>query len=256
MNVTWQMLLTVCPLVFLASAIDAIAGGGGLISLSAYYLAGLPPVMAAGSNKFSACFGTLMASAQYARSKNVRWAAALFAATGALPGAWFGAEVLKMVPEQLVRMCLLVGLPTIAVVMLIQKPTPARERSGDITLARERALSLLIGLAVGFYDGFFGPGTGTILILLFTLLLKLPAVAASGSAKIVNLASNLAALLSLAGGGSVLYALAFPAMLCSIVGGYVGSSLAIRGAAKLIRVVMLVVMALLLCKIGWDTFVG
>jgi len=256
MVVTWQMLLTVCPLVFLASAIDAIAGGGGLISLPAYYLAGLPPVLAAGSNKFSASFGTLMASFKYARSGKVHWAAALFAVAGALPGAWFGAEVLKIAPETLVRTILLIGVPAMAVVMLVKKPAASETDSADIKTWRERALCFLIGLAVGFYDGFFGPGTGTILILLFTLLLKMNAVSASGSAKIVNLASNVAALGSFAFGGSVLYALAFPAMICSVIGGYVGSSLAIRGGAKVIRVVMLIVMAMLLCKIALDTFAG
>ena len=257
MEVTWQMLLTVCPLVFLASAIDAIAGGGGLISLPAYYLAGLPPVMAAGSNKFSASFGTLMASVKYARSGKVHWAAALFAVAGALPGAWFGAEMLKIAPEQFVRICLLVGVPAMAVVMLVKKPKENEDEQAEkIKTWRERALCFVIGLLVGFYDGFFGPGTGTILILLFTLLMKMNAVTASGSAKIVNLASNMAALGSFAFGGGVLYALAFPAMICSVVGGYVGSSLAIKGGAKVIRTVMLIVMAMLLVKIAWDTFAG
>lgn len=256
MVVTWQMLLTVCPLVFLASAIDAIAGGGGLISLPAYYLAGLPPVMAAGSNKFSASFGTLMASFKYARSGKVHWAAALFAVAGALPGAWFGAEVLKIAPETLVRMVLLIGVPVMAVVMLIKKPSESDADSADIKTGRERALCFVIGLAVGFYDGFFGPGTGTILILLFTLLLKMNAVTASGTAKIVNLASNVGSLVSFVSGGCVIYALAFPAMFCAAAGGYVGSSLAIKGGAKVIRVVMLIVMALLLVKIALDTFAG
>ncbi len=254
MEVTWQMLLTVCPLVFLASAIDAIAGGGGLISLPAYYLAGLPPVLAAGSNKFSASFGTLMASVKYGRSGNVHWRAAIWAVAGALPGAWLGAEALKIAPESFVRICLLVGVPAMAVVMMLKKSEPDGTQTSPVQKPAECALCLAIGLAIGFYDGFFGPGTGTILILLFTMLLKMRAVQASGSAKIVNLASNVAALASFAGGGSVLYALAFPAMICSVVGGYVGSSLAIKGGAKLIRAVMLVVMALLLAKIAMDTF--
>lgn len=256
MVVTWQMLLTVCPLVFLASAIDAIAGGGGLISLPAYYLAGLPPVMAAGSNKFSASFGTLMASIKYGRSGKVHWAAALFAVLGALPGSWFGAEMLKIAPEALVRVILLVGVPAMAVVMLIKKPEETGENAAQVKTLRERALCFAIGLAIGFYDGFFGPGTGTILILLFTLLMKMSAVTASGSAKIVNLASNVGSLISFVTGGCVLYALAIPAMFCAAIGGYVGSSLAIKGGAKVIRVVMLIVMAMLLVKIAIDTFAG
>lgn len=256
MEVTWQMILTVCPLIFMASAIDAIAGGGGLISLPAYYLAGLPPVLAAGSNKFSASFGTLIASVKYARSGKVHWAAAIFAVLGALPGSWLGAELLKIAPETLVRMILLIGVPAMAVVMLIKKPEETGENVSQAKSARERLLCFAIGLAIGFYDGFFGPGTGTMLIILFTLLIKMNAVTASGTAKIVNLASNVGSLISFVTGGCVLYALAIPAMFCAAAGGYVGSSLAIKGGAKVIRVVMLVVMAMLLVKIAWDTFAG
>lgn len=256
MEVTWQMLLTVCPLIFMASSIDAIAGGGGLISLPAYYLAGLPPVLAAGSNKFSASFGTLIASVKYVRSGKVHWAAAIFAVLGALPGSWLGAELLKIAPETLVRMILLIGVPAMAVLMLIKKPEETGENVSQAKSARERLLCFAIGLAIGFYDGFFGPGTGTMLIILFTLLIKMNAVTASGTAKIVNLASNVGSLISFVTGGCVLYALAIPAMFCAALGGYVGSSLAIKGGAKVIRVVMLVVMAMLLVKIAWDTFAG
>ena len=251
MAVTARMLLTVCPLVFLAAAVDAIGGGGGLISLPAYYLAGLPPVLAAGTNKFSACFGTLIAFIRYLRGGKVRLKAALLAAAGALPGAWFGAEILKRTPEGVVRGCLLVGVPLIAALMLLRRGS-ASEADGPIEGAGKLLLCVLIGLAVGFYDGFFGPGTGTILIILFTLLLRMSAVTASGSAKVVNLASNLAALASLIRGGDVLFAMAVPAMCCSVLGGFAGAGLAMKGGAKVIRPVMLGVMALLLCKIAWD----
>ena len=251
MAVTAQMLLTVCPLVFLAAAVDAIGGGGGLISLPAYYLAGLPPVLAAGTNKFSACFGTLMAFLRYLRGGKVRLKAALLAAAGALPGAWCGAEILKRTPEGVVRACLLVGVPLIAALMFVRRANAAEE---DAPVARpwQLAVCVLIGLSVGFYDGFFGPGTGTILILLFTLLLRMSAVTASGSAKVVNLASNLAALASLIRGGDVLYALAVPAMCCSLLGGFAGAGLAMKRGARVIRPVMLGVMVLLLVKIAWD----
>lgn len=256
MTVTWTMLLTVCPLVFLAAVIDAIGGGGGLISLPAYYLAGLPPVLAAGTNKFSASFGTLMASVRYGRQKKVRWLCGLLAVAGALPGAWCGAEVLKRTPESVVRMCLLIGVPLIAILMFVRKVDDRPDTGTEPQTVRERVLCFVIGLCVGFYDGFFGPGTGTILIALFTWLLHLGAVEASGTAKIVNLASNISALISLTRGGDVLFALGLPAMACSVLGGLVGSGLAIKRGAKLIRVVMVLVMILLLVKVGYDFFAG
>ena len=111
MTVTWQMLLTVCPLVFLAGFVASAAGGGGLISLPAYYLAGLPPVLAAGTNKLSACLGTVASSARFLAGGKVRGMAALLAACGAFPGSWLGTLLLQHIPENTVRVMLLVVIP-------------------------------------------------------------------------------------------------------------------------------------------------
>ncbi len=252
MNVTPLMLLTVCPLVFLASLIDAIAGGGGLISLPAYYLAGLNPAMAAGTNKFSASFGTMMAAGKFLRRGRLMLRPALWAVPGALLGAFLGAELLKFTPAGIVRGLMLVGLPAMALVIVFQRPA---EQSAPL---KPGALPICagIGLLCGFYDGFFGPGTGTLLILLFTKLIRMDAVTASGTAKLVNLASNVSALVSFLLGGQVLFALGVPAMLCSVAGGYVGSALAIKRGGKLVRRIMLLVIALILLKLGWDMFGG
>ncbi|HIS99502.1 MAG TPA: TSUP family transporter [Candidatus Faecaligallichristensenella faecipullorum] len=248
MDVTPVMLLTVCPLVFLASLIDAIAGGGGLISLPAYYLAGLNPAMAAGTNKLSASFGTLMAAIRYLRKGRLMLCPALFSVPGALLGAYLGAELLKITPEAFVRGLMLVGLPAMAILVIFQRPAgesgPCKRAGLPVCLA--------IGLFCGFYDGFFGPGTGTLLIILFTQLLRMDAVTSSGTAKVVNLASNLSALVSFLISGNVIWMLGLPAMACSAAGGYVGSSLAISKGSKLVRRIMLLVLAMILIKLAWD----
>lgn len=249
MEVTLQMLLIVCPLVFLASFVDAVAGGGGLISLPAYLVAGLPPVYAAGSNKFSSSFGTLLATIRYFRGGKLLWKPALCAVIGALPGAYVGAEVLKHTPERLVYGLMMVVVPAVALLMLLRKDSHPEPRP---VTGRTLAECLGVGLACGFYDGFFGPGTGTFLILLFSWLIGMDMVSASGTAKPVNLASNVAALASFVIGGNVVYRLAVPAMICSLIGGYAGSAMALKRGAKFIRVMMLVVMALLMIKLATD----
>lgn len=250
MEVTLQMLLTVCPLVFLASFVDAIAGGGGLISLPAYLVAGLPPVTAAANNKFSSTFGTLLATYRFFRGGKVLWKPALCAVVGALPGALIGAEVLKHTPERFVYTFMLIAVPIVAVLMLVRKDKDPEPK--PIT-TKTLIQCVGVGLACGLYDGFFGPGTGTFLILLLTWLIGMDMVSASGTAKPVNLASNVAALISFISSGYIVYRLAVPAMLCSVVGGYLGSSMALKKGAKLIRAMMFVVMALLIIKLVTET---
>lgn len=249
MELTLTTYLIVCPLVFLAGLIDSVAGGGGLISLPAYYLAGLPPVLAAGTNKLSACLGTVASTARYIRGRKVDWRAGAFAAIGAFPGSWLGTLLLQRIPENTVRLLMICAIPLVAVVVL---------RRRDITgrcLVPERfvrPMALLIGLVIGFYDGLIGPGTGTFLILLFTMALGMEAVLASGTAKIVNLTSNVAALLSLLMTGNVLIALGLPAAACGIAGNWLGAGLTMKKGAGFIRGMLLVVLALLLAKMVLD----
>lgn len=249
MEVTIQMLLIVCPLVFLAATVDAIGGGGGLISLPAYLLAGLPPALAGGSNKLSASVGTLVATFKYLKDGKVLIKPGLCAVAGALPGAWIGAQLLQMVDEQVIRIFLLVAIPLVAVLMLVKRKRPTAVR--PITTGRLIGCAGL-GLACGLYDGFFGPGTGTLLIMGLTYLIGMDMIVASGTAKLINLASNISALGALLTGGNVLLPIAVPAMVFSLAGGYLGSWLAIRRGATFIRKIMLVVLALLLIKLALD----
>lgn len=250
MELTWQSFAIVCPLVFLAGLIDSIAGGGGLISLPAYYLAGLDPTLAAGTNKLSAGLGTLASSTRFITGKKVNWRVGLIAALGAFPGSWLGSMLLQHIPEDTVRMLMIAAIPLVACVVL-------RRRDGLSTssLLPESwtvPASLGIGLVIGFYDGLVGPGTGTFLILCFTMLLGMEGVLASGTAKIVNLTSNIAALSSLAMSGDVLIALGLPAALCGMAGNWLGASLTIRRGMGFIRGVLLIVLALLLAKMVYD----
>ena len=250
MELTPITYLIVCPLIMLAGFVDSVAGGGGLISLPAYYLAGLPPYLAAGTNKLSAGLGTIAASGRYLSGGKVAGRVALLAALGALPGSWLGTTVQLHIPENVVRIMMVCVIPVVAVVVLGRKGGLERQ----VTLPRrtELLLSLLIGLVIGFYDGLVGPGTGTFLILLFTLVLGMDTVRASGTAKLVNLASNVAAFITYAVAGDVLYALAIPAAACAIVGNVLGANMTMKRGTGFIRRMLLVVLALLLAKMVWD----
>lgn len=250
MAVTVQMLWIVCPLALLGGFVDAIAGGGGLISLPAYYLAGLPASVAAGTNKLSATMGTVLAAYNYKRSGKINRGVGIPAAIGALVLSAMGVLVMKQLSDRTVRLLVACCIPIAAVFTL-----RGRRQHGcckQFSARRTLAVSLGIGCLIGFYDGLVGPGTGTFLILLFVHIFGMDDVDASGTAKLVNLASNVAALTSLLTTGDVLFLLGLPAGVCSMVGGFLGSRLTIRSGGKLVRMMMICVLILLLAKMITD----
>ena len=227
--------------------VDAIAGGGGLISLPAYTVAGLDYDFASGNNKFSSTFGTLVATLRYARSGAVKPVPAAIAAALALPGSWLGTRAAMALGNRVMHIFMVFAIPAVGALVLLEGKRPQRARPFT---RRQYPLCALIGLVIGFYDGFFGPGTGTLLILLFTWLLGMDMVSASATAKPVNLASNISSLVTRIAAGNVIFALALPAVCCSVAGGWLGAKLALTRGAKLIRVVMLFVLALLTVRLA------
>ncbi len=253
MQVTPRMYLIVLPMVFLAALVDAIAGGGGLISLPAYTLAGLNYDFASGNNKCSSTFGTLTATVRYYRSGRLLVKPALVAAALAAPGSWLGTRAAMALGSRVMHGFMVLAIPAVGALVLMKGRGP--ETSRPMT-ARQYPLCGLIGLVIGFYDGFFGPGTGTFLILLFTHLLGMDMVTASATAKPVNLLSNISALVTRVAAGNVLFALAIPAMCCSVAGGWLGAKLALTRGARLIRWVMLGVLALLTARLAAEWIGG
>ena len=250
MPVTSGMVLIVCPLVFLASLIDAIGGGGGLISLPAYMLAVLPTALASGSNKFSSSCGLIMSTYKYARSGKILLKPAACAIAGALPGAYLGAELLKRTPEPVIRAIMLTVIPVMAVILLLKRDSA--QQSKPMNAARYIAC-LIVGLLCGFYDGFCGPGAGTLMIMGLTWMAGMSMITANGSAKLVNLASNAGALVSHLINGNVVFGLALPAMVCSVAGAWCGAKLALKKGSGMIRWVMCGVLVLLLAKLIFES---
>ena len=251
MTLTPQMLWIVCPLALLAGFVDSVAGGGGLISLPSYYLAGLPPALAAGTNKLSSGMGALLATVSYGKAGRIQFSIGGVAAGGAFLCSALGAFLLKQLPAETVRW-LVMGCVPIAAVFTLRGGKLSDLPPREWTLRQQWLLSFCIGCGSGFYDGLIGPGTGTFLILLFMYVFRMETVMSSGTAKLVNLSSNAAALLSLLTSGDVLFLLGLPAGLCAMAGAFVGSRLTLQKGSRMIRGMMMVVLGLLLAKLLTD----
>ena len=251
-----QTLLIVCPLVFLGGFVDSVAGGGGLITLPAYMMAGVPVHFAAGTNKVVNGCGSATASVKFFRSGKILLHAALCAALGALAGGYIGAEIAKLLSEGLLKGLMLVALPVVALFLVLKKDFGQDAGERRYGRRREMLVSLAIGLVIGCYDGMIGPGTGTFMIMAFTALLHMDMVTASGCSKVGNLASNIAAAASFLIGGKVMWALVVPAAACSMLGNYCGARYAIRGGGKKIKGMIFVVLGMLFVKMLVEFLAG
>ena len=243
------MFLIVCPLLFLAGFVDSIAGGGGLISLPAYLLAGLPTHLAIGTNKLSSASGTSLTTIRFIRKGLVRWKLALPGVAAAMLGSSLGSRLSLAADERLIRGLLLAVLPIAAFLVLNRRLFPDREQDEEVSPRRTLLVCLISALVIGFYDGFYGPGTGTFLIVAFTVFAKLSVGTANAQAKVINLTTNLTALAVFLRGGTVLAPLGLAAAGCNMLGNYLGSGLAMSKGAKITRPIILGVLALLLVKI-------
>ena len=234
--------------------IDAVAGGGGLITLPAYLIAGLPAHIASGTNKCGNVFGTLLSTGRFLKRGDVHVPSAVAGMAGALIGAWIGAQLNLIMPEQMLYYVMLAVVPIMAVFLLLKRDFGQENHSEELSRGQLITMAAGIGLVIGGYDGFFGPGAGTFLMLAFTGLCRFDLLTASGNTKVANSASNLASLVTFALAGKVLWVVGIPAALCGVIGNYVGSSLALKGGAKVIRPMFFVVLALLLIRLIYGLF--
>lgn len=246
--------MIVLPFIFLAGFIDAIAGGGGLISLPAYWSAGIPPHMALGTNKFSSCCGTVFSTARYFRAKMIDVPIAIISAVMALLGSWLGASTALKLSAEFLNYLLIFLIPLITILTFVRKELGIFDNSHLLKIGYRLALGGVAGLVIGFYDGFFGPGTGTFLILIYSAILHYDFVRANGNTKVVNLASNVAALITFAQAGQIWYPIAIPAALCGIAGNLLGSKMVVLRGNKLIRQVFLLALILLLGRVLFNVF--
>ncbi len=247
------VLLVVCPLVFIAGFVDSVAGGGGIISLPAYFMVGIPPHMAMGTNKFVATLGTSLAAFEYIVVGKINYKIAIISSAGAVIGSFIGTQIALLMSPNLLKYIILLVLPAVAIFLTVNKNFGADSKKFDkFSTKAAMVISLLIGLTIGCYDGIIGPGTGTFLILAFSGILGIDLLTSSGCAKLSNLASNLTSMIIFLINGKVLFAVAIPATVFGLLGNFFGSRYAIRGGSKNIRKIMFVVLGLLFLKLGYD----
>ena len=247
MELELKTYLIVCPLVFLASLLNAIAGGGGLISLPAYLIAGIPPHYAIGTNKLSSSIGTAVAAYRYWKNRYMDLALALPCVVVAFLGSSAGASLSLIVPEKILQYLLVFILPIVAYFVLKNKNIESNQKP----LPRKQVyiIAIIASFMIGGYDGFYGPGTGTFLILVYTGLAKIDIKTASGNSKLINLTSNTAAVFTFLINGKVLLLLGGVAALFSIAGSYIGSGLVIKNGYKIVRPVIIVVLLIMFVSI-------
>lgn len=253
-SLSLPVMIFLCFMVGFAGFVDASAGGGGVISLPAYMIVGIPAHYALGCNKFSGSCGTTVAVLKFWKSGAVNITVALIAAGGSFIGSAIGAKIALMLSDQTLKTMLLFILPAAAVIIMLKRDFGETDMSESLGKVQAAILAVFIGFLIGGYDGLFGPGTGTFAIIAFSMLMKFDLRTASGNAKILNLASNYASLITFAAAGSVIYTIAIPAAVCGIIGNHFGSHCALTKGAKFIRPMMMFVLALLLAKIAYDLY--
>lgn len=245
----WVVLL-ICLGVFLASFMDAIAGGGGVISAPTHLIAfgDLPASYALGTNKVSACLGTIFSTARFIKSGYVNWPlfgpSVVFSLAGSVAGTWLQHRT----PDAVLKYMLLLVLPAVAFLTLRNHDWPDEPR--DISPVRQRIIVWAAAFFIGGYDGYYGPGTGTFLMILFIRAAKLDTRHAAGGVKVINLASNLGSLAVQLKTGYVFLGVGLTASLASIAGHYLGAGLAIKNGSRIVRPTVIFVLILLTVKVG------
>jgi hypothetical protein len=246
-------LLAVAALV--AGLVDAVVGGGGLIQIPAIF-AVFPkevPATLLGTNKLASMCGTTVAAVKYARRVQVAWSAAAPAAIAAFVMAFAGAWTVTRVPADFVRSLLPLILLAVAVYTFKKKDfgsVHAPLHSG----MTERLLAMGVGAFIGFYDGFFGPGTGSFLLFLFVRFFGFDFLGASAAAKVVNVACNVSALIWFGYSGHLIWKLAALMAVCQVAGSLIGTRLALKHGSGFVRKLFLVVVSLLIVKTAYDSF--
>lgn len=244
----WVVALICCG-VFLASFMDAIAGGGGIISVPTYLLAfhGLPTYFALGTNKLSSSIGTVFSTGRFIKNGYVQWSLALPSIAFALLGSMGGTWLQHHTPDVVLKYLLLAVLPVVAVITLRTRTWP--DQPGEISFAKQAAIVWSASLIIGAYDGYYGPGTGTFLMIIFIRMAKLDTRTAAGNVKVVNLSSNLGSLFTAWRAGYLYWGVGLIAAAASIAGHYIGAGLAIKNGSRIVKPTVVIVLILLAVKV-------
>ncbi len=248
------ILLLLCLVAFVAGFTDAVVGGGGLIQMPAMFIAfnSWLPVNVIATNRFSSACGTLMAAIQYVRKVEINRKVVLVTSIAAMPAALVGAQVMKHTSPETFKPIVLFVLIAVAIY------TYSRKNFGLITkptiIKTAIYIPVLIGLIIGFYNGFIGPGTGSFLVFALIGLMQYDFLKASASAKLINFATDFSTLIFFAFSGAINYKIAVPMAVFNIAGGYVGAHLAMLRGSTFVRIFFIVIVCVVILRFAYDIF--
>ncbi|MFT2014862.1 TSUP family transporter [Streptomyces sp. 796.1] len=257
-DISLLTLVLLCAAAAAAGWIDAVVGGGGLLQLPAL-LVGLPQVAAAhvlGTNKAVAIVGTTAAAITYTRKAPVDVRTAIRIGAAAVAGSFGGAFFASGINSAVLRPLIMVILLAVLTFVLLRPAFGATAATGPVSRNRILLAILVAGLGIGFYDGLIGPGTGTFLVIALSAILHLDLVTASATTKVVNTCTNAGALVMFTAQGAVLWSVALPLAVFNLAGGMVGARMALRRGTGFVRVVLVVVVVTLVCKLAYDQWLA
>jgi uncharacterized membrane protein YfcA len=248
-------LIFLLPIAFITGAVNAVVGGGGLIQVPGLFavLPSATPALIMGTDKFAAIMGHATALRQYTLRMELPWRLVLLTALSAFVGSLCGVSVMSIVPSSSMRLIVIIVLAIMLIYTWFRPHFGIQDHSKPISRA-ELVKGLALGFAIGCYDGFVGPGTGSFLLFLFVRFFHFDFLKATACAKVVNFSTNLAALCFLIPTMNVLYHYSIPMGLAGISGAYVGARLAMKGGNHWIRRLFLILAIALLTKLTWQWF--
>lgn len=257
MDIDGIIIIFLCGAALLAGFIDSIVGGGGLVQIPVLFILfpQFPVPRVIGTNRFSSFMGTGIAAVQYIRKVEVSWLAVIWAAVGAATMSYIGARLSSLVRAEVLRPIILVLMSVIAVYTYRNKNL-GQHNQLRINPSKLPVYTLLLGMATGFYNGFVGPGTGSLLVFGFVSLIGFDFLRSSATAKIVNVVADVSSLIFFVMNGHVVYELALPMMACNMLGSFIGSRMAILRGSSFIRILFLIVVFGLIIRFGYEVVKG
>lgn len=235
---------------FIAGYIDAVAGGAGLILVPAFMLVGLPPQMALGQEKLVSTIGTVAAIKNFIKAKSIIWKIVPIGIVSALIGAFLGAKAILVFPSHVIEYIIFALLPVGLLATLFKGKIAKNDQKQEI---KKSAVAVFVTcLIVGFYDGFFGPGTGSIFIIALYLINSLSLLQASATSKIFNFSSNIGAFVAFALAGKMAYMIGIPMVLANLLGNHLGSLHAIKSDGAIIKKVLIITVILMMATLVYQ----
>ncbi len=244
-----EIIMLLFGVAFIAGFIDAIAGGGGLITIPALLMTGMPPAMALGTNKLQACGGSFSASLYFLRRRTVNLKEVWFLLLMTFIGAVIGTILIQAVDSTLIKKVIPFLVLAIGLYFLFTPKLGDEDRQKRISYS---AFALSAGLGIGFYDGFFGPGTGSLLSLAFVTLLGFNLAKATAHAKVLNFTSNLASLIFFLLGGQIMWTVGLAMMFGQIIGANFGAKMVLSKGKALIRPMVVIMSFIMTAKMAYD----